>query len=103
MSHTPVHAPSGGPDLEHLNETERHRLLADEQRRRVLAIVEKDDSATDLSELAAELVAVDGTRSTGDPEARRQVEIALHHSVLPQLDDFGVLAYDPDDYSVRIE
>lgn len=79
-----------------LDETTRHRLLADDQRRFVIESLAAGGAVeTTLGELAAELDRV-AQRALGvDAAERRNLHCRLHHVHLPMLDDAGVLQYDP--------
>lgn len=73
------------------------RLLADETRRDALALLSTTpDGVASLSELADAVTA----RSPA-AEDREQASIRLHHVVLPQLADAGVVDYDPRSETVR--
>jgi hypothetical protein len=79
-----------------LSDTERHDLLASDRRRTVLAALDDRATPVELTALAA-AVARREADTTGVGEDRlRRVTVALHHVHLPKLDDFGVVAYDPD-------
>lgn len=80
---------------ERLTESERHRLLAAEERRLALDALAARTDATDLSELAADVA----TRKEGGAvgsETVEQLEISLHHAHLPIMDELGVVDYDPE-------
>lgn len=69
-------------------------LLADRQRRRILAFLsEKDDRTSEVSDLVDHLV-----RESLD---RRRVTTTLHHVHLPKLADAGVVEYDRRTGTVR--
>jgi len=69
-------------------------ILADEQRRRLLAhLMETDDGVAGVSELADRL-------ADGDDERERAV-IRLHHAHLPKLEDEGIVEYDARSEAVR--
>lgn len=78
-----------------LTESERYDLLSDEQRRAILAVLERQEPPVDLDELAAELSAGDDA-DTLDGRTERQVKISLHHRHLPKMSDLGIIEYDPE-------
>lgn len=71
------------------------RLLADSRRRHVLYYLQ-DHHAGTLDELAAELAAREAGPADGRPPAslRRDVTVALHHSVVPELSDGPLVRVD---------
>lgn len=78
-----------------LTETERHRLLSSERRRRILALLSDRTRPISCDELAARLARSAAGTSDPDPDDVRDCRISLHHSHLPAMDDFGVIDYDP--------
>lgn len=82
-----------------LTETERHRLLASERRRRILTVLSGRTSPITCAELASKLARMTGTAAS-DPADIRPIRISLHHSHLPAMDDFGVIDYDPSTNTV---
>ncbi|MDS0284618.1 DUF7344 domain-containing protein [Haloarcula onubensis] len=86
-----------------LDETTRHRLLADEQRRVIVETLRTASPSGEitLEELAARLVratARDGGEAVDD---RRTLSRRLHHVHLPVLADAGLLEYDAETRQVR--
>jgi predicted transcriptional regulator len=69
---------------------DRHRALADRQRRSALAVL-ADGEPRGLEELAAAVAGQDGTGATP-----RRLVVSLHHQHLPLLDTLGVLSYDSE-------
>lgn len=69
--------------------SERHRLLADDQRRTVLAVLSERADAIAVDELASAVA-----RRSDDPATARTVAARLHHVHLPVLDEAGVVDYD---------
>ena len=87
-----------------LDETTRHRLLADEQRRFVIETLKTARSGveTTLEELATHVESVaQRTGGSEDPDCR-SLRCRLHHVHLPMLDDVGLLEYDPKTKQVRL-
>jgi hypothetical protein len=87
-----------------LDETTRHRLLADEQRRFVIGTLQTARSGveTTLDELARHVEKAaqrtDGTEGTDF----RSLRCRLHHVHLPMLAEAGLLEYDPTTKRVRL-
>ncbi|WP_247728632.1 DUF7344 domain-containing protein [Halovivax limisalsi] len=78
-----------------LDESERHRLLSSERRRRVLAILSNRTAPISCSALANLLAVAEHGRADPPDEALRTVRISLHHCHLPVMDELGVVDYDP--------
>lgn len=70
------------------------RAVADEHRRRVLYYLREADGVASVEELTADLTAGTDT-DTAD------IAVRLHHVILPQLADVGVIAFNRDDERVR--
>lgn len=69
-------------------------VVADDRRRRVLReLSSKPDGVASVEELAESPASQD---ATGDVE-----EIALHHAVIPALDEAGLVEYDARSRTVR--
>jgi len=79
------------------------RSLASRERRRVLSIL-LDGEQRGSEELATLLLGWDATASgsVGDPEEHRRTVLRLRHSLLPKLDDAGLVDHDPDRGTVRL-
>ena len=73
---------------------DQHRLLASEQRRRILDLLEENITPIELETLASK-VAIGGNDSV------KVTTISLHHLHLPMMDEMDVIDYDPDDQIVR--
>jgi hypothetical protein len=70
-----------------IDDSDLHRLLADDQRKAVLAVLH--DSETRTRSALATAVA------ERDDETAERVETRLHHVHLPVLDEAGIVDYDP--------
>lgn len=86
---------------------ERDRLLADDRRRVVLAVLEDEQmplSLREVTERVCERESAASTDATGGPTCHATdgsaVEITLHHVHLPMLDEAGCLTYDPETKTV---
>jgi hypothetical protein len=84
-------------EIADLTATERHRLLASEQRRTLTTVLPAHSSPVDLGTLAEEIADRDavGTASV------EQIKQSLHHKHLPMLADMDTIAFDAK--SGRIE
>jgi len=79
-----------------LRTDDRHRVLASECRRRVLAVLAARPLPMDLEELASAVVTERTGTSPPPPGAVDDVSVSLHHNHLPMLSSLGMLGYDPD-------
>ncbi|WP_254544356.1 DUF7344 domain-containing protein [Halomarina pelagica] len=72
-------------------------VLADANRRRVLArLSAASDEVVTLDALCERLYEHAAREPETDPERdRRRLAIRLHHTILPRLDEAGLLEYDP--------
>ena len=97
MSQTSTDATATTTKTADLPESERFRVLADEQRRLVLDVLDERSGRVELDALAAEVT----TRSREpddviDEEDVHRTATALHHVHLPLLADLNVLDYDTE-------
>lgn len=93
------------PVSEHsLHPDEALSVVADEQRRTVLHVLEAADEETvdvgTLVDHVAERVGPEDGRPP-DEQYRRRIHIELHHTQLPKLAENGLVAYDTEDEQVR--
>ena len=86
--------------ISELDETTRHKLLADDQRRFVIESLQPVE--TTLGDLASSLDRVAQRYYDADAPARRNLRCRLHHVHLPMLDDAGLLEYDARTKHVRV-
>lgn len=97
-------SPSGqdGPDPRQSAYSDRYDLLADEQRRRVVAALDRVSTPTGIEALAASVVAgaEDDPEDVPDDRVER-LAIELHHRHLPKLADAGLVAYDAEAHQVE--
>lgn len=70
------------------------RAVAGEHRRRVLYFLREADGVASVDEITDALT----TEADTDTE---DVAVRLHHVILPQLSEAGVVAFDRDDEQVR--
>jgi hypothetical protein len=95
MSQTTTEFTSEVPSIANLTESERHELLMNERRRLALDILAERESAVALGDLAAAIAAREGgTDETAT--AVERIEVTLHHSHLPKMDELDVIDYDVD-------
>lgn len=73
-------------------------LLANEQRRLLLLVLQDSTGRISLDELARSVAARanEDTSLTDSGPSTDQVAISLHHNHLPKLDDAGIVDYDVD-------
>jgi len=87
-----------------LDETTRHRLLADGQRRFVIESLRTASGGieTTLDEIAAHLTQAAERTGNEHVDSRRDLRCRLHHVHLPMLSDADLLEYDPETKRVRL-
>ncbi|WP_324664623.1 DUF7344 domain-containing protein [Haloarcula sediminis] len=83
-----------------LEETTRHRLLADEQRRSVIeSLLTAGRGDTTLDAFAARLQRA----GHGQVDSRQHLRCRLHHVHLPMLADAGLLEYDGETKRISLD
>lgn len=85
-----------------LTDSERSRLLADERRRTVLAVLAERSTPLSVKELASAVVERETVGSGRDIDRQDEVLLTLHHVHLPLLDDVGVVDYDAEEHRVEL-
>lgn len=80
--------------------SDKHRLLAEEQRRLALALLAQRRDTVEVEELAAEIARREADGGPVGEQVVDRVVISLHHRHLPMMDDLGVVDYDADLYQV---
>lgn len=90
MSGTTTYYECAAPTPE-IDDDDRYRLLADEQRRTAIEILHETAATLSLADMATEL----SQRSSADI-SRGNARIRLHHVHLPMLAAAGVVEYDRD-------
>jgi hypothetical protein len=102
-----LHAPDrsttfgGEPDEQRLEPTD---LMADPHCRHLLEYLRETEGTTSLEEVSRHVVAeiTDSPVDEVPPAVLRRVQTWFHHGQLPQLDDIGVVEFDPDAGVVRL-
>lgn len=79
-----------------LDESDRHRLLADERRRVILELLEECDTSLSLAELVADIDARVSDEIGANDGSTDDIQIMLHHVHLPMMADLGVVNYDAE-------
>lgn len=87
--------------IERLTESERYRLLADEQRRAAIDALAGRTGPVELDDLASAVAARKTDVEPVDDVVVERIAVTLHHVHLPKMSDLGVVDYDPD--TTRIE
>lgn len=77
-------------------EEDRHRILADETRRTVTAILRTTSTPIALDNLATRVVDRNEELALQGTDHTDHVAIGLHHNHLPLLADVGIISYDPE-------
>jgi len=92
-------------NISELDESTRHRLLADEQRRLLVESLKtaRGGVETTLDELADYLQRAAQRTGRVEADRRRTLRCRLHHVHLPMLDDADLLDYDPETKRVRLD
>lgn len=96
MSQTITNFTAENPSIDGLNETERHRLLAVDRRRIALDVLAERTAPVELSALATAIAAREDGCDASDEGTVERIELSLHHSHLPKMEEFGVVDYHPD-------
>lgn len=78
-----------------LSTSDRHRVLAERDRRVVLDVLADRTAPVGLGELAAAVAARESGGERADEETIELVGIRLHHNHLPMMADLGIIDYDP--------
>lgn len=79
-----------------LDESDRHRLLADERRRIILELLEERETSLSLAELVADIDARESDEIGANDSSADEIQIMLHHVHLPMMADLGVVDYDAE-------
>lgn len=87
--------------MDGISETDRHRLLASEQRRMALEILKGRTAPVDLEDLAAGIAGREDGADAADEEAVEHVAVQLHHAHLPKMAELGIIDYDPDTNRIK--
>ncbi|MGM0398779.1 MAG: DUF7344 domain-containing protein [Halobacteriota archaeon] len=77
-------------------EGDRHRILANERRRTVIAVLRASSTPISLDALAARVDDRTEGLAQGETDRLARVAIGLHHTHLPMLAEIGVITYDPE-------
>lgn len=85
-----------------LSETEIHDLLRNERRRQVIEQLQRTIGATTLRDLAEGIAEYETGESPPPKNIRDSVYNSLHQTHLPKLDQRGIIDYDKDRKTVRL-
>ena len=86
-----------------LDEGEIHDVLRNHRRRLAIKVLQDSDGSASVRELSEDIAA----RETGEDPAprnkRQSVYVSLHQTHLPKLDELGIVEYDSDSNTVRLQ
>lgn len=85
-----------------LTDAQRHRLLGNQRRQRLLAALAELSTPTDIDELATAIADRNPELEPSNADTVQRIKVSLHHQHLPMLDSFDILEYDVDDKQVLI-
>lgn len=74
-------------------------LLADQQRRRLLVVLQEAETSVGLSALARKIA---GDATGSDTEGEEWIRINLHHCHIPGLAEAGLISYDEDQATAEL-
>lgn len=84
-----------------LTDSDRHRILTNEQRRIALDVLTDASGPVHLEELASVVAARENGTETADSVDVERAAIALHHNHLPRMADADIVEYDAGARQVR--
>lgn len=94
MSSTAIKFANDHPRLADLTEDEQYGLLRADRRRLVLTILTEQSTPIELADLAAEIAAQEESSDATSEETLNRIQVTLHHTHLPKMDDLGVIDYN---------
>lgn len=83
-------------------ESEVHDLLRNDRRRQVIKQLQRTVGSTTLREIAESIAEKETGESPPPKNIRQSVYNSLHQTHLPKLDDLGVINYDSDRKTIRL-
>lgn len=93
--------PVGGDEV---GDDRLFEALAHDRRQRVLDVLDDAETTLSLSDLARGVARRENARQPGvDGETVRRVRLSLYHWHVPKLADVGLVDYDADRKTVRLE
>lgn len=87
---------------ETLDEGTIHDLLRNDRRRLTIESLREEGGSKTVSDLAADLAALESGTDPPPKKKRQSVYVSLHQTHLPKLDSLGIVSYDPDDREVEL-
>lgn len=84
------------------SEAEIHDLLRNERRRQVIEYMQQTVGSTTLREVAEVIAAHESNSSPPPTDVRQSVYNSLHQTHLPKLDRQGVITYDTNRKTIRL-
>jgi len=94
MLHVSNRRPNSDRRTGQLTDSERHELLANERRRNVLAVLDRETTPVTLETVAGQVAGHETAPAMPDVDTVRSVRISLHHVHLPKMTSLGVVEYD---------
>ncbi|UWG47702.1 putative trancriptional regulator, ArsR family [Halanaeroarchaeum sp. HSR-CO] len=92
---TELNSVDSGDDAR-IAEGDRHRILANDRRRTVIAVLRASSTPISLDALAARVDHRTEELAQRETDHIANVAIGLHHNHLPRLAEMGVISYDPE-------
>lgn len=90
------------PATSEFRSTEIHSLLSNERRQHVIEFLRKAGGTMTTGELARRIAVAETGESPPPQNIVKSVDVALHQTHLPKLDDAELVAYDVDSMSVEL-
>jgi len=97
--------PGGGVEAPaEMEPSDIHDILRNDRRRLTIkTLQERQDREMELRELSEAIAALETGEDPPPSDKRQSVYVSLHQTHLPKLEEFGVVSYDSDDKTVRLE
>lgn len=97
-----MHARGGLPATSDFRSTEIHALLSNERRQHVIEYLRKAGGTMSTGELARRIAVAETGESPPPKNIVKSVDVALHQTHLPKLDDAQLVVYDTDTMTVEL-
>lgn len=90
------------PATSEFRSTEIHSLLSNERRQHVIEFLRKAGGTMSTGELARRIAIAETGESPPPKNIVKSVDVALHQTHLPKLDDAALVVYDTDSMTVEL-